>query len=154
MVDIFSKEEFENALPIHCETGKALWEHIGIIQGEHAYRIKIDSGVAIEIRSSVSSSGMSAKSGKDSIRAWLVAANGQPLGSKVSKYTTRRKGWEDRLKDVLRTLWGWRRKAGNCPICDEPKKIFKVRKEGPNKGRVFCNCDSCSNQFVWLTNQK
>lgn len=150
MIDTFTKKEFEAALPRNKETGEPMWDHIGIIQGEHAYQIKIDSDSAIEIRSSVSGSGVSAASGKDSIRAWLVGSDGLPLGSKVSKYTTRRPGWEARTKEVLRTLWRWRKSAGNCESCGGPKKIFKVKKEGANKGRVFCSCDVCKLGFRWL----
>lgn len=154
-IEIFTKEEFEQkALPIHSKTKEKMWEHLGLISGEHAYKIKIDSKSAIEVRSSVGNSGISASTGEDSIRAWIVDSNNLPMGSKVSKWTTRKTGWEIRTKDVLRTLWTWRKKAGDCPKCGEPNKIFKVKKEGKNKGRVFCKCDNCPDSFKWLTEPK
>jgi hypothetical protein len=152
-IEIFTKDEFETqALPVNKVTGDRMWKHLGIIGGEHTYSIKIDNHTAIEVRSSIDKSGYSAEVGEDSIRAWLTDSNGLPLGSKVSKWTTRRAGWDERTKGVLRTLWGWRKKAGNCAECGEPKKIFKVKKEGQNKGRIFCDCKSgnCKNQFKWI----
>lgn len=152
-IEIFTKAEFETqALPRHKVSGVALWNHLGLVAGEHSYSIKIDENTGIEVRSSVGSTGFSAENGKDSIRAWLIDSKGNPLGSKVTKWTTRREGWGDRTKEVLRTLWGWRKKAGNCTICNEPKKIFKVKKDGPNKGKIFCDCKSgnCKGQFKWI----
>lgn len=154
-IERFTKAEFETkALPVNKFNKEQMWVCNGLISGEYSYSIKIDSHTGIEVRSSIDSSGIAAALGKDSIRAWLIDSKGAPLGSKVSKWTTRVSGWDDRTKDVLRTLWGWRKKAGNCTVCNTPKKIFKVKKEGENKGRIFCDCKSdngCKNQFVWLT---
>jgi hypothetical protein len=148
--ELFTKDEFETrALPLHRTTKEKLWKELGIVQGEYAYSIQIDSKTNIHIRSSIGSSGVCASNGDDSIRAWLTDSEGNPLGSKVSKYTTRISGWDARTKNVLRTLWGWRIKAGDCPMCGKPKKIFKVKKEGPNKGRVFAQCDEHKG-FTWL----
>lgn len=152
MIETFTKDQFEKSLPVHKETGVPLWDHLGLIQGEHTYFIKIDNSVGIEIRSSIDKTGISATLGQDSIRAWLVDSGRNPLGSKVSKYTTRRPGWQERTKEVLRTLWKWRKMAGNCEVCGEPNKIFKVKKEGPNKNRVFCKCNNCDkSKFIWLS---
>ena len=154
-VEIFSKGDFEKALPVDKNTGKRLWLELGLIDGEYTYIIpvrKSKSGdeVRIVVRSSVSRSGVSAPNGQDSIRAWLVDQEGQPLGSKVSKWTTRLPGWQGRLTKVLRTLWGWAIKAGDCPKCGRPKSVFKVKKDGPNKGRIFARCAE-HNGFTWLT---
>ena len=150
MIDTFTKAEFENALPIHRTTGKKLWVSKGIRNGEEVYTLPIDDKTAIEIRSSVKSDGVCASTGKDSIRMWLTDTSGAPLGSKVNRYTTRVPGWEGRMTETLRTLYKWRKKAGNCPMCGEPKKVFLVKKEGPNKGRVFSQCPDHKN-FTWLT---
>lgn len=157
--ETFTKAEFEaKALPFHKKTGNQMWTPLGIKGGEEAYAVIIDDDTRIEVRSSVDSSGVCASTGEDSIRAWLTKTDGSPLGSKVSKYTTRVKGWEDRTKNVLRTLWSWRTTAGNCPTCDAPKQVFKVKKDGKNKGRVFANCpNKCGgdfNQFRWITEAK
>ncbi len=148
--ELFTKEEFETrALPVHKQTQERLWKELGLIQGEYAYSIAIDPHTNIHLRSSIDSSGICATTGENSIRAWLTDSEGNNLGSKVSKWTTRQPGWDVRTKDVLRTLWGWRKKAGDCPMCGNPKKIFKVKKDGPNKGRVFAKCDEHEG-FTWL----
>lgn len=144
-VQIFTLKEFEEALPKHKIHGQPLAKHVGLVEGEHEFRMPIDGDVSITIRSSIGTSGISADTGKDSIRAWLTDTAGTPLGSKVSRWTTRLPGWDERLKDVLRTLWSWRLAAGNCSCCGNPKHIFKVKKAGPNKGRVFTKCSVCEN---------
>jgi len=151
-IDRFTKEQFESALPIHKDTNEPLWISLSIKNQEYAYLVPINGGaVAIEVRSSIDRSEIAADTGKDSIRAWLVdTETGRPIGSKVSRWTTRVPGWENRLTDVLRTLWQWRMRAGDCPECGEPKGIYKVKKEGKNKGRPFANCRACDNGFVWL----
>lgn len=151
-IERFTRETFEQALPVHKDTGEPLWEPLGLVSGEYSYRIPINGGhVAIEVRSSIDNAGIAAESGSDSIRAWLLDTHtGKPLGSKVSRWTTRLPGWEDRLTNVLRTLWQWRARAGDCPICKQPKGIYKVKKEGKNKGRPFAKCFSCDDGFAWL----
>jgi DNA helicase-2/ATP-dependent DNA helicase PcrA len=121
-------------------------------QDEYTYRVAgPDRTVSIEVRSSIGQDGKSAPTGKDSIRAWLVdAKDGKPLGSKVSRWITRKVGWQERLRETLRTLWLWRLRAGDCPQCQKPKGIWKVKKESANKGRPFAKCCHCGNGFVWL----
>lgn len=149
MIDRFTRDEFEKALPIHKTTGQPLWECRGFMDGELVYYMPIDPKAGLIIRSSIDHSGLAADTGEDSIRAWLAQPDGTPLGSKVSRWTTRVVGWDERLKAVLRTLWSWRNKAGNCPQCDKPLLVFKVKKAGANKGRIFAKCDQ-HNGFVWL----
>lgn len=159
-VDTFTLEEFAAALPHHKVTHKELCEYQGFVAGEHQFYMPIDGLTGITIRSSIGRLGVSADCGEDSIRAWLSYNDGKPLGSKVSRWTTRVPGWEKRLEDVLRTLWQWRKSAGDCPHCHMPKQVFKVKKEGPNHGRIFAQCDICKAQpgkastFVWLTEAK
>lgn len=167
MIDHFTKSEFEQALPRHKREGNALCREITPIgSSEFVYLLPIDNKTGIEIRSSVStSSGKSAGSGEDSIRAWLVEYTDistitgektvtKPLGVKATRWTTRLPGWEERLTEVLKTLYGWRKQAGNCSKCGKPKRIAKVKKEGANKGRIFANCFDCKEGFVWLTEAK
>jgi len=174
-IDIFTTEEFENALPRDKSTNEPLWIKLGCISGEYSYLIPIDDKVSIMVRSSISKSGTSADTGDDSIRAWLVTyetiekitgvvyRNFKPLGSKVSEYTTRVPGWGKRLvsneNSVVRTLWRWRKKAGDCKHCGTPQGVYKVKKNNQNKGRLFtkCNHPACamrSKTFEWLTEVK
>lgn len=167
-VDRFNKAEFEAALPKHKTTGEPLWTYAGMMDGEHVYTVivgTVNDKVQIEVRSSVQANGRSAESGENSIRAWLTwfdKDRGEwfPLGSKVQTYITRRPGWQDRLTETLRTLYGWRLKAKNCSNCGKPKGIFKVSKTGANHGRVYASCTNpkCRREhregFVWITEAK
>lgn len=141
-VEIFTKKQFEDALPKHKTSGQALWTEKGLDKGEYTYGMKIKDGVHISIRSSVKVHGTSAETGKDSIRAHLCDVEGKPLGSKVNAYTTRVKGWEERLTGILRELWGrgMNDKLKPCPSCGKMKGVFQVKKDGKNKGRLFVAC--------------
>lgn len=161
-VDHFTKQQFEDALP-RDKAGHRLCIEAGCLDGEYVYTMPVtmkssDHQVRIEIRSSVGPDGVSADVGENSIRAYLTHYNTElkawyPLGSKSQRWVTRQPGWEKRLTDMLRTLYSWRLKAGDCPHCGHPKGIFKVRKDGPNFGRVFAKCnEGCEdNSFMWLT---
>jgi len=152
VIDIFTKQRFEAALPVHNVTGAVLWKHLGMIQGEHCYSIEVLPGVLIHIRSSMGANGRARNSGEDSIRCWLAAdETGTPLGSKMSRWVTRVPGWEERLTAQLRTFWTIGRKLKPCPVCGKTPRALLVKKEGPNKGRWFTDC--CS-RFQWLTNPK
>lgn len=143
-IETFSKKQFEEALP------QGFWTYAGLDKGEHTYNIEITPDILIHIRSSVDSSGYSASTGEDSIRAWLISSGGRPLGSKVQKYITRRPGWDEKLLEMLRTLWARAKKAGYCKSCHQPNGVFKVVKEGKNKGRLFYQCSQCRDNFTWL----
>lgn len=160
-IDHFTKQQFEDALPRRKGTTQPMCRCAGLLDGEYTYIMPVcgeESKVAIEIRSSIGTGGVSADTGENSIRAWLVwfdsdAKSWKPLGSKTQKYVTRLPGWQDRLASMLRTLYGWRLKAGNCPTCGKPKGIFKVTKAGANHGRVFAKCQE-HNGFSWLEEDK
>lgn len=142
-VEIFSRQQFEQALP------EGHWSYSGLVNNEHTYLIRITDDIFITIRSSVDGSDWSADTGEDSIRAWLVDKNGSPLGSKVSKWTNREPGWDKRLLKVLRTLWGWAEWAGYCPDCKIPMCIYKS-KQPKSKNKVFKKCCNCQQHFQWL----
>jgi hypothetical protein len=90
MVDTFSRETFEAALPTHKTTGQPLWQSLGLSQGEFCYLVMVTLHAAILIRSSVKEDEMSAGAGKDSIRVWLVdPTTKSPVGAKISNYITR-----------------------------------------------------------------
>lgn len=143
MIEQFTKEDFENYL----SSNHSPFEPLGLIKGEYAYSLLLDNQVSITVRSSVKENGLSANVGKDSIRVWLVFGN-KPLGSKISKWTTRQPGWQDRLNENIKQLTLWRTLAGDCKECDKPKGIFKAKTEA-NKGRPFARCRE-HDGFIWL----
>jgi hypothetical protein len=152
MIDVFTRQRFEAALPVHNLTGAALWRGLGLYWGEYCYAIDVRPGVLIFIQSSMDSSGYAALSGKDSIRVRLASdETGSPLGSKMSRWITRIPGWEDRLKTQLRAFWTIGMKLKPCPTCGATLKAFLVQKEGPNEGRWFIKC--CET-FQWITEPK
>ncbi|MCK9602052.1 MAG: UvrD-helicase domain-containing protein, partial [Sphaerochaeta sp.] len=108
-VDIFTKEQFEAALPVHKQTGVPLWRHEGVVQGEHVYVLPVtNTNKRIVVRSSVPANGTSRPAGEDSIRHrveyyWKGTWRQGGKGSK--EYTTRVPGWPERLKDALTELW-------------------------------------------------
>lgn len=136
----FTKEDFENALPKDKKTGEDLCQPTGLVNGEYTYLLHVRGDSHISIRSSVRSNGVAADTGHDSIRAWLVDGDGYPAGSKVQSYVTRVPGWADRLTSVLRELYRRSTAAGDCPTCGKPMGVWKVKKEGKNKGRIFYKC--------------
>jgi hypothetical protein len=152
VIDVFTRQDFEAALPVHNLTGAALWKSLGLLQGEYCYAVTVRPGVLIFIRSSVDRSGCAAESGEDSIRCWLASdETGTPLGSKMFRWTTRIPGWEERLKKQLRAFWTIGMKLKPCPTCGETLKALLVKKPGPNQGRWFAKC--CE-EFQWLTEPK
>src|ERR1700694_2871497 len=41
-----------------------------------------------------------------------------------------------------------------CPLCKKPRRVFEVKKEGPNKGRPFITCSECDGRFWWQDVEK
>jgi hypothetical protein len=149
-VDIFTREQFEAALPRHKDTGVPLWkldtdpaEEYGT---EWEYLVTAPNGLFIRVRSSVSRvTSTSDECGENSIRCWIVGPDqNTPWGSKVGKWVTRMPGWEGRLAIVLRKLYKMAAGCGPCPSCrftlKGQLKVF-ITKRGPNKGRVFYACE-------------
>lgn len=154
-VEIFSREQFEQALPCHCKTQEKLWQPCGVNNGEFTYIVRPFPNLpyGIEVRSSVKADGFSADTGEDSIRCWIVTNEGKPFGSKISKYTTRIPGWENRLINILRTLAKMIQQIAPCNTCGQPCPPFKVKRDGPNKGRLFSKCtnkDCAKPKFTWI----
>lgn len=149
--ECFMREHFEMALPNHRDTGERLWTSLGLEEGEYSYLIPITDDVSIKVRSSVDSTGYAKPAGEDSIRAWLVGIDGKPLGSKIQAYVTRAPGWNTRMLEVLRELARRAKRIDHCPCCGKPMGIFKVKKEGANKGRLFLSCSDACKQFKWVS---
>jgi len=142
-IERFTKLEFEMALPVSKATGQPMWEERGLEVNEYSYQIHVREGIVIKIRSSVKRNGIAASTGKDSIRCWLAREDGSPMGSKIQSYVTRVVGWQDRMDKVLRELWKRALMVEDCPGCGKPLSIFKVKKEGKNKGKLFVKCWDC-----------
>ena len=156
-VDIFTKQDFEEALPVHKDTGEPLCTSLGLVQNEYCYTLHPfkQKDFKIFIRSSIGHSGISAQTGDDSIRCYIVLehdGNFIPWGNKSQNYVTRVKGWQRRMVDTLRLLAGQIQKIPDaCPTCKKTLTVkpFIVKKEGPNKGRRFLKCSECS-YFQWI----
>lgn len=147
-IDVFDKATFEEALPVMRRESDPpietkLWKPLGLIDGEYAYLLPVREPFSIMIRSSVHPDGQAAATGEDSIRCWIVDGNRKPYGSKVSKYITRVPGWRERLIRALRKLYKMTLLIDKCEHCGQYRKIFKVKKDGPNKGKVFLKCTNC-----------
>lgn len=147
-VEIFTKQEFEAAIPKEC-----LWKCIGAVQGEYAYLLHFGNPYAlIHLRSSVAPNNVSRGTGEDSIRAWVVGVKEgiseeefeskdfetQVIGAKTQKYVTRVKGWQVRMLDMLQKLSNVGLYVQPCPVCSELLRIGKGK--GENKDKVTISC--------------
>ena len=128
-IDRFSKIQFEEALPVHKESGKTLWVCKGLVGGEYEYFIPVRLGVGITIRSSIREDFHAAATGADSIRIWASTEDGKPHGSKLSTYVTRVPGWDKRMVKQLRIMWKRISSTSICVFCGKPKAIYKSKKK-------------------------
>lgn len=175
-VEIFTKEQFEAILP--QKNNQPIWECLGLRDNEYAYIVKCTNGngVAVHIRSSIGPNGLSAECGENSIRVWIVDAEASrkgkdnPLGNKISRWTTREKGWDKRLwnpsavkekdKGILWHLGKMASSVRPCPYCGVRVKVFRVKKEGENQGRAFITCNECKGNeegvkfYEWLNDRE
>lgn len=150
MISTFTREQFESALPSDKFTNRPLWSYIGVIDGEHTYKVEAVNGCSITVRSSIHEDGYSAETGEDSIRCWLVEdSTGRPMAPKVARWITRVNGWEGRLVETLRYLYRLSWELHVCLDCRMLKSAKRVSKSGPNKGRVFQSCRE-HGSFEWL----
>lgn len=146
MIERFTVEEFENALP--SETMAQ-----GLQSGEFGYEIPLPHA-RIVIRSSIGPNGISADTGKDSIRLWVEVrmSDGKykPL-KKLDAYTTRVTGWQKRMNDKIEQL----RQKGNlftsdCPICPDCGNGWPaISQSTKNPNRPFVSCRN-HNYFKWI----
>lgn len=149
----FSKLEFETALSTSADKVQLKVEPVGIVGSEEHYAVVVKNfntkKVCVEVASSVSRSGFADEAGENSIRLWLTDEDGAPLGSKIQRWVTRVPGWEKRLDEVLTKAVGMASKIDLCPTCKTLRKVFIVKKEGKNHGRLFLKC-RCDSYFQWL----
>ncbi len=139
MIDQFNTKTFEKYLTDNHSPYLPLGEK----DGEYAYLLPLDGQSAIEIRSSIKLNGQVAKSGKNSIRCWLVDNEGQPIGSKINNWTTRINGWQDRLFTKVLELVKRRIAAGDCRKCNKPFGVYKQKKDS----QLFVKCWPCSERL-------
>jgi len=153
-IDKFDIGRFEGALPTHNQTGQKLWQYTGMDKGERVYVIPAGEFSRVVIRSSIDETGYAADTGKDSIRLWLqIKVNGDWKGiKKLDTYTTRVSGWEKRMVDKMRELYGLgikvKREVNGCDQCNSEKVIvWFVKKEGPNFNRPMAKCPMCQHMM-------
>lgn len=120
MIEQFTKDEFESALPVDKTTGEPLWEYREFEFGEHTYIVRVpDRHVGILVRSSVRHDDISADVGEDSIRLTLInTATGKPLAKKIDAWTQRTTGWQERMVEKIRMLYTKGLEMQNCPQCN------------------------------------
>ena len=143
MIDQFSKQRFENALPKDRQNNP-LWVWVGVVKGEHTYIVPItDKGIHIEIRSSVGGNGIAKESGADSIRLTLLETGAsRVLINKYARplvkgrYITRVNGWEMRLIEALRDLYH----LGNQLEQHCGQSMFLTATKGK---KLYAKCGQC-----------
>lgn len=155
MIEHFTKEQFEAALPRDKTLGTPLWLEAGLQSGEWCYKLPVTDHIYILIRSSVHKAGYSADTAQDSIRFWpMDNFTNMPAGSKNLRWIDRKPGWQERMTIGLRQLYQAVKRAGNCPVCGEPRYVYKA-KQGKFKGYLFANCPKrCKGAFQWLNKPK
>lgn len=153
--EVFRKIDFEKALTATCSRLGKQFSRVGLVDGEEHYIIFIkdvkqaNTRIFVQVNSTVLRDGLAAATGDNSIRCWLTDAVGNPMGNKVQKYITRVAGWQDRLDVVLDTLVAMGEEIQWCNTCNTMEKVFVVKKDSPNKGRIFVKCE-CPDSFAWL----
>jgi len=125
---------------------------MGIENGEYFFVMDALNGLLIHIRSTVGIDNYSAETGEDSIRCWLTNDDGEPVAPKVARWVTRVRGWQDRMTTTLRYLYRLSSHIKQCPKCGQWKKAKRVKKPGPNRGKVFVSCD-CPGSFTFLPDE-
>ena len=131
MIDRYSKQEFEDALPRNKETDEKLWHYHRFDRGEHTYIVPVGERVAILVRSSIEMNGRAAETGADSIRLYLMnVASGSPLAEKVDAWTQRTRGWQDRMIEKIRILYKKGLEMGNCTECDSGVMVKRTGTRG------------------------
>lgn len=134
MVEIFTKAEFESVLD-----KIATYKPLGIVQHNEAYLVDFGNPLAqIMVYSSVAPSGTSRDTGEDSIRAWLVTPELQPIGGKTQKYVKRTKSWRQNLERMLAEIAHLGKYIKPCPTCGQTLALA-VRGD---KVYAFCPVDS------------
>lgn len=153
MVEIFTAEQFINALPKNSTNGNPLFLPVGAQFGElcWAWSLPPNRRLRILIRSSIDpTTGISASSGEDSIRIVMQrmhSIKGWISIQKKTAYTARIPGWEKRLVLKIKQVAEIWRKVSQDFDDDE---VLMMCKQGKNAGRVFAK-NNVNGRFRWLS---
>ena len=157
--EIFSKNEFEAALPTHKLTNAALWQSKGLVDGEYVYYVPVNENAGIMIRSSIGASGYAASTGEDSIRLWLSGpdnGDSRAKSCKLDTYTKRTKNWRTTMLDKLRNLYQIGKFVRPCK-CGGMVRVSRSSKDNEHKGYLFASCSNhgCHDtRFAWIADPK
>lgn len=151
--EIFTIKEFEDALPCHKDTQDPLWLRCSDFS-EYSYILPVKPEVDILITSSIRRGMQECDgTGENSIRCWLVdSVTRAPMGPKTQRWIARTRNWRTNLHDNLHELYRIGLKLGPCKRCKGVGvvKMFKVKKEGPTKGKLFLSCSTKNCVFEWV----
>lgn len=149
MIDVFTPEYFDSALPKDKKTGGKLFHKLGVINGEHCWSMAMPNPrIRIVIRSSIKPNGLSADVGEDSIRIMLQVVHKNlwvNIGKGPDAYTTRVPGWEKRLEDKIKTVF-YKAKTIKQRFEDTEVVRFSTKGQKENIGRP-CVVEP---RFRWL----
>ena len=146
-IERFTREEFEEVLDKIFDNN---WWLMGDMWGEIGYIGNIGNGKHIRIMSSIKSDrNVADATGKNSIRVWLTDEHDRPLMPKINHWTTRLPGWQERLKSQVQLLSNMAEKLKWCNNCHSFERVWKVKKNGVNRGKLFARCQ-CKNSFRWF----
>ena len=144
MIERFSKTEFEYTLT-DVLNGVGFKE-LGLIDREECYSVQVNPFARILVRSSVNETGVAGDTGEDSIRVILevLTEKGEWKGSKkIGEWTTRVPGWEIRMRDKMRVVWGWakqiKKTRTHCAKCGQLKGMW-MTKGGKRPGSFAEKC--------------
>jgi hypothetical protein len=149
VIERFSKSQFEAALP------EGRWEGRGVIGSEYVYAVPVEGNrikfeeLEIRVHSSVNArTGYADGTGENSIRVYLFSPkHGKPI-FKRGRWTTRQPGWDKRLYELLRAMYGMGLKSARCK-CGELQATYVARTE-KNAGRKFRKCLGCGQWGGWV----
>jgi len=154
-VEIFTAAEFDMVMREIAPTDARC---IGVQKGEYVWVIPVlgvgADTIGVFVRSSIRADGASAEAGADSIRAWLGhIPDGEPYAPKVlGRWTTRRKGWQIRLRRVVKELVLLARHIRPCPTCGMWMKLRAPGGSGSSAGtRPYLYCDAVGSGMLDFT---
>jgi hypothetical protein len=143
-IETFTVAEFESALRENFPAAR----HLGMRQGEYVWAIPVvlDETIGVIVRSSIRADGTSAPAGADSIRAWIGSIpDGKPWAPRAdTRWTTRRPGWQRRLRKVIEELLALVRHIRQCPTCGAWMKL------GRRNGALQLLCDFRTEGETWF----
>jgi hypothetical protein len=144
MVEIFDRDQFQAAMPPKATC-------LGLMMGEYVWAIPMPNPkIRLIVRSSIHAEGHSAGTGEDSIRLWMEGFDGTKwysMGQKPDAYSTRIKGWQQRIKIKIQTVAKIAAKVPGNFMVPDGDKIYFV-KQGKNQGRPFLSYKGNFVKFV------